>query len=55
MRQPWSMNRALYGRSPRWFVPLIFGTVLGLGLLKRLARRQADAGQAAPRGAAAAI
>ena len=43
MRQPLSINRALYGRSPGWFLPVIFGTVLGLGLLSRLGRRDASA------------
>ena len=43
VRQPWSFNRALYGRSPNWFLPLIFGTVLGVGLLGRLARRRLQA------------
>ncbi|MCC7106915.1 MAG: hypothetical protein IT307_17415 [Chloroflexi bacterium] len=40
MRQPWSCNRALYGRSPRWFLPSIFSTVLLLGLLRQLGRRR---------------
>ncbi len=41
MRQPWSVNRALYGRTPGWFLPLLFSTVLGIGLLQRLGRRRA--------------
>ena len=41
MRHSWSLNRALYGRAPTWFVPLLFGAVLGIGLLRRLGRRPA--------------
>jgi hypothetical protein len=55
MRQPWSMNRALYGRSPRWFLPLVFGSVVCLGLLRRLARRHVEAGRRNPRAAPAGI
>lgn len=41
MRQPISMNRALYGTTPGWFLPVIFGAVLGMGLLRRLGQRRA--------------
>ena len=40
MRQPYSINRALYGRAPGWFVPVIFGAVLSMGLLRRLSLRR---------------
>jgi hypothetical protein len=42
MRQSFSLNRALYGRSPGWFLPLIFGTVVGMGVLLRRAPRRAS-------------
>lgn len=41
MRQPLSVNRALYGRSPTWLLPVIFASLLGLGLLQRLGQRRA--------------
>jgi hypothetical protein len=41
MIQPWSVNRALYGVAPRWLLPLVFGSLMLLGLLRRLARQRA--------------
>lgn len=39
MTQPFSVNRALYGRPAGWFVPLIVGAVVGIGVLLRRPRR----------------
>jgi hypothetical protein len=39
VKQSFSLNRALYGRSPGWFVPLLFGAVVGMGVLLRRPRR----------------
>jgi hypothetical protein len=41
MRQPFSLNRALYGRSPNWLLPVVFGAVVGMGLLLRRPLRRA--------------
>ena len=41
MRQPISLNRALYGRTPSWFVPLIVGAAVGMGMLLRREPRRA--------------
>ncbi len=38
--QTLSVNRALYGCTPNWFLPVIFGAVLGMGLLRRLGQRR---------------
>jgi hypothetical protein len=43
MHQPWSVNRALYGVTPSWLLPAIFGSLMLIGWLQRLTRQRAEA------------
>jgi hypothetical protein len=43
MLQPWSLNRALYGVTPGWLLPAVFGGLMLIGLLQRLSRHRAEA------------
>ena len=39
MQKRLSYNRAMYGRTPGWLLPLVFGSIFVMGRLLRRGRR----------------